>query len=84
MESITEVSVSDGDGVANPWLEVRHDISASVRRQHRDELLLIAAAGTSVLVTSLLLRLVIWRGLLQPLVALRRELDVLRASWPRR
>ena len=80
MESITEVSASDGDGVANPWLEVRHNISASVRRQRRDELLLIAASGTSVLVTSLLLRLVIWRGLLQPLVALRRELDVLRAS----
>ena len=52
-----------------PCLEVRHDISVPVRQQRRDELLLIAAAGTSVLVTSLLLRLVIWRGLLQPLVA---------------
>lgn len=61
-------------------LEVRHNITASLRRQRRDQLLLVAAAGASVLITSVLLRLVIWRGLLQPLAALSAELDVLRAS----
>lgn len=80
MESVDTVALPGEASIPEATLEVRHNITPSLRRQRRDELLLIAAAGTSVMVTSFLLRLVIWRGLLQPLVALRTELDVLRAS----
>lgn len=80
MESVDTVSLNGETSITEGTLEVRHNITPSLRRQRRDELLLIAAAGTSVMVTSFLLRLVIWRGLLQPLVALRTELDVLCAS----
>ena len=80
MLSRTAVAEGLGSGRQNSVLEVRHNVTASLRRQQRDQLLLIAAAGLSVLLTSVLLRLVIWRGLLLPLVALRSELDVLRAS----
>ena len=61
-------------------LEVRQDITASVARSQRDLLLLIAVAGGSVLFTSALLRLVIWRGLLQPLRGFARELEQLEAD----
>ena len=61
-------------------LEVRQDITASVARSQRDLLLLIAVAGGSVLFTSALLRLVIWRGLLQPLQGFTRELEQLEAD----
>ena len=61
-------------------LEVRQDITASVARSQRDLLLLIAAAGGSVLFTSVLLRLVIWRGLIQPLRGFTRELEQLEAD----
>ena len=63
-----------------PLLEVRQDITASVKRSHRDLLLLIAVAGGSVLFTSALLRLVIWRGLIQPLRGFTRELEQLEAD----
>ena len=61
-------------------LEVRQDITASVQRSQRDLLLLIAVAGASMLFTSALLRLVIWRGLLQPLRGFTRELEQLEAD----
>ena len=61
-------------------LEVRQDITASVARSQRDLLLLIAVAGGSLLFTSLLLRLVIWRGLIQPLRGFTRELEQLEAD----
>lgn len=61
-------------------LEVRQDITASVARSQRDLLLLIAVAGGSVLFTSVLLRLVIWRGLIQPLRGFTRELEQLEAD----
>ena len=61
-------------------LEVRQDITASVQRSQRDLLLLIAVAGFSALFTSALLRLVIWRGLIQPLRAFTRELEQLEAD----
>jgi len=61
-------------------LEVRQDITASVQRSQRDLLLLIAVAGGSMLFTSALLRLVIWRGLLQPLRGFARELEQLEAD----
>ncbi len=61
-------------------LEVRQDITASVARSQRDLLLLIAVAGVSALFTSALLRLVIWRGLIQPLRGFTRELEQLEAD----
>ena len=61
-------------------LEVRQDITASVARSQRDLLLLIAVAGGSVLFTSALLRLVIWRGVIQPLSGFTRELEQLEAD----
>ena len=61
-------------------LEVRQDITASVQRSQRDLLLLIAVAGGSMLFTSALLRLVLWRGLLQPLRGFTRELEQLEAD----
>ena len=61
-------------------LEVRQDITASVDRNQRDLLLLIAVAGGSMLFTSLLLRLVIWRGLIQPLGGFAREVEQLEAD----
>lgn len=61
-------------------LEVRQDITASVARSQRDLLLLIAVAGGSVLFTSVLLRLVIWRGLIQPLRGFTREIEQLEAD----
>ena len=61
-------------------LEVRQNITASVQRQHRNQLLLVAAAGVSALFTSVLLRIVLWRGLMQPLRGLTRELSALSAD----
>ena len=55
-------------------LEVRQNITASLRSQRRDQLLLVAAAGGSMLLTSLLLRIVIWRGLIKPLQSLAGDL----------
>jgi len=64
----------------SPVLEVRQDITASVERSQRDLRLLIAVAGASLLFTSVLLRLVIWRGLIQPLSGFARELEQLEAD----
>lgn len=63
-----------------PVLEVRQDITASVQRTQRDLLLLIAVAGGSMLFTSALLRLVIWRGLIQPLRGFAGDLEQLEAD----
>ena len=69
-----------GPGQDASVLEVRQDITASVERSQRDLLLLIAVAGVSVLFTSALLRLVIWRGLIQPLRGFTCELEQLEAD----
>lgn len=61
-------------------LEVRQNITASLKSQRRDELLLIAAAGMSLLLVSLLFRLVLWRGLIKPLQALADQLACLSAD----
>ena len=61
-------------------LEVRQNITASQQREQRDLLLLIAAAGGSVLFTAGLLRLVIWRGLILPMSRLTTELENLQAD----
>ena len=61
-------------------LEVRQNITASVQSQRRDQLLLTAAAGMSLLLVSLLFRLVLWRGLITPLDSLAAELSRLSAE----
>jgi len=64
----------------NSVLEVRQNITASIQSQRRDQLLLIAAAGISLLLVSLLFRLVLWRGLMKPLQSLAGELSLLSAD----
>ena len=61
-------------------LEVRQNITASIQSQRRDQLLLIAAAGMSLVLVSLLLRVVLWRGLITPLRSLATELSSLSAD----
>ncbi|MDC3011692.1 HAMP domain-containing histidine kinase [Synechococcus sp. AH-736-G21] len=61
-------------------LEVRQNITASIQSQRRDQLLLIAAAGMSLLLVSLLFRVVLWRGLITPLDSLADELSFLGAD----
>ena len=48
-------------------LVLRQDITESLQRQQQFQLLLIASAGSSMLLTALLLRVVLWRGLVLPL-----------------
>ena len=64
----------------NAVLEVRQNITASIQSQRRVQLLLIAAAGGSLLLVSLLFRLVLWRGLIKPLQSLVDELSLLGAD----
>ena len=64
----------------NVLLEVRQNITASIQSQRRDQLLLIAAAGMSLLFVSLLFRVVLWRGLIKPLQSLADELSSLSAD----
>ena len=65
---------------SNALLEVRQNITASIQSHRRDQLLLIAAAGMSLLLVSLLLRAVLWRGLIKPLQSLADELSSLSAD----
>ncbi|QNI57616.1 two-component sensor histidine kinase domain protein [Synechococcus sp. BIOS-U3-1] len=61
-------------------LQVRQNVSASIKQQRFNQLLLVGAAGVSILFTSLLLRLVLRRGLLQPLQDLDQHLQSLEAG----
>jgi two-component system OmpR family sensor kinase len=61
-------------------LRVRQNVTDSVQREWIGQLLLIAAAGASSLVTSGLLRLVLLRGLVRPLNRLSTELASLNTS----
>lgn len=65
---------------SNALLEVRQNFTASIQSQRRDQLLLIAAAGMSLLLVSLLFRVVLWRGLIKPLQSLADELSCLSAD----
>ena len=65
---------------SNALLEVRQNITASIQSHRRDQLLLIAAAGMSLLLVSLLFRLVLWRGLITPLRSLAGDLSRLSAE----
>ncbi len=48
-------------------LEVRQNVTSRIKQDRIDQLLLVAAAGASMLFTSFLLRLVLRRGLVLPL-----------------
>ena len=62
------------------FLELRQDVSLDLEQQHLAQLLLVAAAGVSILFTSLLLRPVLRRGLVVPLNDLDQELQALEAD----
>ena len=61
-------------------LELRQDVTASLQQQQLSQLLLVAAAGASILFTSMLLRPVLKRGLVLPLNDLDQELQALEAD----
>ena len=61
-------------------LELRQDVSLALEQQHLAQMLLVAAAGVSILFTSLLLRPVLRRGLVVPLNDLDQELQALEAD----
>ena len=61
-------------------LQVRQNVSASIKQQRFNQLLLVAAAGLSILFSSLLLRLGLRRRLLQPLQNLDQQLQSLEAG----
>jgi signal transduction histidine kinase len=55
-------------------------VTADLQQDRIDQLLLVAAAGGSMLFTALLLRLVLRRGLIVPLNTLRDQLNALEAD----
>ena len=62
------------------WLELRQNVTSSLEQQRVTQLLLIAAAGVSILFTALLLRPVLRRGLVVPLKDLDQQLQRLEAE----
>ncbi len=62
------------------WLQLSQNVSGSLEQQRLGQMLLIAAAGVSILFTALLLRLVLRRGLVVPLDDLDRQLQTLEAD----
>lgn len=82
---------SESDGAGRYWLVssidiplasqgstrllVREDITSSVRQEWISQMLLIAMAGVSTLLTSALLRPVLRRGLVDPLQSFSHQLD---------
>lgn len=77
---LTSRSALPSLAASNALMEVRQNITASIQSQRRDQLLLIAAAGMSLLLVSLLFRLVLWRGLIRPLESLAGDLSRLSAD----
>ena len=77
---LTSRSTLPSLAASNALLEVRQNITASIQSQRRDQLLLIAAAGMSLLLVSLLFRVVLWRGLITPLRSLAGDLSRLSAD----
>lgn len=63
-----------------PLVEVRQNVSADLQQERTDQLLLIAAAGGSMLFTAWLLRFVLRRGLIVPLNNLSNQLNALEAD----
>ena len=62
------------------WLELRQNVTGSLEQERTTQLLLVAAAGVSILFTSLLLRPVLRRGLVVPLDQLDQQLQRLEAD----
>ncbi|QNJ25113.1 two-component sensor histidine kinase domain protein [Synechococcus sp. SYN20] len=62
------------------WLELRQNITHSLAHERFSQLLLLAVAGGSILLTFVLLRLVLRRGLLLPLQELDRQFQALDAD----
>lgn len=77
LESVSAVELADGSLRS---LRLRQNVTDSVRREWIGQLLLIAAAGVSSLITSGLLRLVLLRGLVRPLMRLGQQLTSLNTS----
>jgi signal transduction histidine kinase len=77
LESVSAVELVDG-GLQS--LRLRQNVTDSVQREWIGQLLLIAAAGVSSLITSGLLRLVLLRGLVRPLMRLGQQLTSLNTS----
>jgi len=73
--SITPLATG-ADGAARS-LKVSQNVTASVQSEQLTQLLLIAAAGASTLLTGALLRPVLHRGLVQPLHALTIQINAL-------
>jgi two-component system OmpR family sensor kinase len=71
LESITTTTVAPGTRLS---LLLRQDVTASIQKEWLGQWLLIAAAGTTSLFTSALLRLVLRQGLLRPLQRLGDDL----------
>ena len=62
------------------WLELRQNVTSSLEQQRVTQLLLVAAAGVSILFTALLLRPVLRRGLVVPLKDLDQQLQRLEVE----
>ena len=77
---LTSRSALPSLAASNALVEVRQNITASIQSQRRDQLLLIAAAGMSLLLVSLLFRVVLWRGLIKPLQSLAGDLSRVSAD----
>ena len=75
--SISRLRSSDGE---QRWFRLRQNVTQSLERQRMTHLLLIAAAGVSILFTSLLLRPVLRRGVVVPLNDFDRQLQKLEAD----
>ena len=77
LESRNRVLLPSGD---IRWLALRQNVSGSLEQERFSQLLLIAAAGVSILFTSVLLRPVLRRGLVVPLNELDQQLQALEAD----
>ena len=77
LESRTLLQLADA---SEQTLVLRQDITGSVAREQQFQLLLIASAGSSVMLTALLLRFVLWRGLVLPLQQLNAQVSELKAD----
>ena len=77
LQSVTLIRAPNED---ERLLLVRQDVSASLAYERKLQLLLIAGAGVSTLLTAALLRVVLWRGLSLPLRQLSHQVNALKAD----
>ena len=75
--SISRLPSADGEW---RWFKLRQNVTQSLEQQRITHLLLIAAAGVSMLFTALLLRPVLRRGLVVPLNDFDKQLQRLEAD----